>query len=154
MVSTPALGVDAPITIVSAEGSVDVKVEVWTAPEKWDAPGMLVEPDAEIAAGVDARATRRVLYRIGVERFVDQVLLGWSISGDRGGWLDLIGIAAGWQQPRFPLSGADVQALNVPTGPAVGRLLSAVESWWVEADFAPDRAACLAELRRRAAGES
>ncbi len=114
----------------------------------------LIEQDTEIAAGIDARAMRRLLYRIGAERFVDQVLLAWSISGDRGGWLDLIGIAAGWQRPRFPLSGADVHALNVPTGPAVGRLLSAVESWWVEADFAPDRAGCLAELQRRAAGDS
>ena len=28
------------------------------------------------------------------------------------------------------------------------RLLGAVEEWWAARDFAPDRAACLAELRR------
>jgi poly(A) polymerase len=28
----------------------------------------------------------------------------------------------------------------------VGELLRAVESWWIDRDFAPDRAACLAKL--------
>lgn len=114
----------------------------------------LVEPDSDIAAGMDARAVRRALYRIGVERFVDQILYRWSMAGDSGQWLNLIAGADGWQQPRFPVSGTDVHALGVPTGPVVGRLLSAVENWWVAADFAPDRAACLAELQRRAAEDS
>jgi poly(A) polymerase len=117
----------------------------------------LVEPDTEMAAGMKARTVRRMLYRHGAERFADWALYLWSVSGDcgdRGDWLDLIGIAAGWQRPRFPVSGADVHALGVATGPAVGRLLSAVEDWWIESDFAPDRAACLAELKRRAAGIS
>lgn len=111
----------------------------------------LVEPESEIAAGMDARAVRRALYRIGIERFVDQVLYRWSMTGDAGQWLDLIAAADGWQRPRFPVSGTDVQALGIPAGPAVGGLLSAVENWWIAADFAPDRDACLAELERRAA---
>jgi poly(A) polymerase len=39
----------------------------------------------------------------------------------------------------------------VPHGPAVSRLLKEVETWWIAADFRPDRAACLAELERRIA---
>ena len=39
-------------------------------------------------------------------------------------------------------------ALGVPAGPQVGALLAALEAWWVDHDFAPDQAACLAEARR------
>ena len=111
----------------------------------------IVDPDPEITGGIDGRTARRSLYRIGAERFVDQLLFKGSMADDPGQWLDLIDFAAGWQRPGFPLSGKDVHALGIPAGPAVGQLLSAVEAWWIAADFAPDRPACLAELRRRAA---
>jgi poly(A) polymerase len=39
----------------------------------------------------------------------------------------------------------------VPAGPRVGELLEEVEAWWIAADFAPDRAACLAKLEELAA---
>ncbi|MDX1542010.1 MAG: hypothetical protein R3349_11470, partial [Geminicoccaceae bacterium] len=51
-----------------------------------------------------------------------------------------------FERPGLPVSGEDVLAAGVAPGPAVGRLLGAVEDWWVEHDFAPDRAACLARL--------
>ena len=54
--------------------------------------------------------------------------------------------AAGWRAPRFPLTGADLLAAGIPPGPDLGRMLTALESWWIAADFAPDRAACLARL--------
>ncbi len=114
----------------------------------------VVQADPEIAADMDALAVRRVLYRIGVERFVDQVLFMASMPAECGDRLDLIGPAVRWRRPRFPVTGEDVQALGVAAGPAVGRLLSAVETWWVEADFASGRAACLDELKRRATEES
>ena len=46
------------------------------------------------------------------------------------------------------VDGDDILALGVPAGPRVGALLAALEAWWVAHDFAPDRAACLAEARR------
>jgi poly(A) polymerase len=55
--------------------------------------------------------------------------------------------AAAWRERRFPLAGADVLALGYPSGPDVGSLLRAVEEWWIDEDFAPDREACLARLR-------
>ncbi len=57
---------------------------------------------------------------------------------------------AGWRPPKFPLSGADLQAAGLPPGPELGRLLSELESWWIAADFHPDRPACLTELAARA----
>jgi poly(A) polymerase len=47
-----------------------------------------------------------------------------------------------------------VKALGVPPGPRIKHLLDALDAWWIDRDFAPDRDACLAELARRvAAGE-
>ena len=51
-----------------------------------------------------------------------------------------------WEEPRLPVRGADALALGVEAGPAVGRLLTAVEAWWIARDFAPDRAAALERL--------
>jgi poly(A) polymerase len=54
---------------------------------------------------------------------------------------------AGWTEPRFPLTGADLQAAGIKSGPDMGRILAELERWWTEADFAPDREACLAKLK-------
>ena len=58
-----------------------------------------------------------------------------------------LALVEGWRPRAFPLSGSDVLARGVPAGPRVGDLLRAVEDWWIAADFAPDRAACLDRLR-------
>ena len=48
----------------------------------------------------------------------------------------------------LPVDGDDVMALGVPSGPQVGAILAALEAWWVDHDFRPDRAACLAQAKR------
>lgn len=52
-----------------------------------------------------------------------------------------------WVEPRFPLTGADLQAAGIKPGPEMGRLLTELEDWWIGRDFVPDRVACLAKLR-------
>jgi poly(A) polymerase len=52
----------------------------------------------------------------------------------------------GWAEPKFPLTGADLKQAGIAPGPNMGRMLVELESWWIEADFAPDREACLARL--------
>ena len=69
--------------------------------------------------------------------------------GDPGAALaDALAAAQAWQPKRLPVGGNDILALGVPAGPRVGALLAALEAWWVAHDFAPDRAASLAEARR------
>jgi len=53
----------------------------------------------------------------------------------------------GWSQPKFPVTGADLKAAGIEAGPGMGRMLAELERWWIEADFAPDKAECLARLR-------
>jgi poly(A) polymerase/tRNA nucleotidyltransferase (CCA-adding enzyme) len=54
-------------------------------------------------------------------------------------------------RPVFPLAGRDAVALGIPPGPAVGRLLASVRSWWMDGGCVADAAACRAELARLAA---
>jgi poly(A) polymerase len=93
---------------------------------------------------------RRALHRMGAERYADLVRLAAAEqrTGDAGAALaEALAEAARWQPKSLPITGHDVMALGVPAGPAVGEVLARVEDWWVDADFAPDRAACLAKAR-------
>jgi poly(A) polymerase len=102
----------------------------------------------------DARGQRRALYRFGAERYRDLVLLIAAEGGmDAARLNELMGLAAGWQHPAFPLAGRDVTALGIPPGPLIGQLLAEVRRWWEDGDFAPDRAACLEKLKSLAADD-
>jgi poly(A) polymerase len=61
----------------------------------------------------------------------------------------LLALAQAWTPPRFPLTGTDVMALGVAIGPEVGQRLAEAEAWWIARDFAPGRAALLAELKAK-----
>jgi poly(A) polymerase len=110
----------------------------------------LAMPGEKIPVQLSAAEVRRLLYRIGAARLRDLVLLSWA-AGPRGGavihWRMLLSIADGWERPRFPLTGHDAMMAGVPEGPEVGRLLGAVEAWWLEQDFAPDHAQLMEKLK-------
>jgi len=117
----------------------------------------LAAPGVAIAPTMPPAALRRVLYRLGAGRVRDLILLAWA--GRRAGavnadaresaaWVALLDQAAAWQPVTLPLGGRDVVAEGVAAGPAVGALLARLEAWWQDEDFRPDRATCLAELRR------
>lgn len=97
----------------------------------------------------DARIQRRAIYDLGAERYRDLALLLAAEGKIHKTGLDqLLKLALSWTPPRFPLKGRDVTALGIPPGPRVGQLLAEVRRWWEDSDFAPDRAACLGELRK------
>jgi poly(A) polymerase len=98
---------------------------------------------------VDPADLRASLYRLGSGLFVDRALL--DAPGD---WKAALALARSWKVPELPVGGADALALGLKPGPRVGALIEAVESWWIAGGFAADRAACLAELKRRADAEA
>jgi poly(A) polymerase len=102
---------------------------------------MLLDP----GNAIDATNLRASLHRLGTKLFVDRTLLDGFSS-----WQDALALARRWTPPELPVSGADALALGLKPGPKVGALLEAVERWWIAGDFAADRAACLAELKRLA----
>ena len=117
----------------------------------------LCAPPAPLTPDLDRRTQRRRLYRLGPGLFRDLVLLAWAKEAQAENdtvWRAMLETAEAWEEPTLPVSGVDVLACGVESGPAVGRLLFAVEAWWKDRDFAPDRAAALAKLRELAAGGS
>jgi poly(A) polymerase len=97
--------------------------------------------------------TRRLLYRLGRDRFRDRVLLHWaenSRASDAVSWRMLLALAEAWQQPPFPLNGRDVIAAGVPEGPRVGQILADLEAWWIDGDFNADVAALRERLKTAA----
>lgn len=106
------------------------------------APPWPLDPDG------DERTQRRALYHLGAERYRDLVLLLAAESAIEPARLArLVAFTRNWAPPFLPLSGHDVTARGIAPGPRVGELLAAVERWWEEHDFAPDRAQCLARLK-------
>jgi poly(A) polymerase len=119
--------------------------------------------DPEPSPALDAPARRRLIYRLGLARYRDRALIAWAgiVAGGVAmdprvteAWIDVLRSGTEWAAPRFPLKGRDAVKLGVPPGPAVGRLMAALEDWWIAGDFQANREACLAELRERAAAAS
>jgi len=100
--------------------------------------------------GLDRRALRRVLYRLGRDLVLDLILLALAETPGDARLRDLQAEAEAWQPVALPVKGRDAVAAGIPKGPAVGGALRAVEAWWIEQDFQPGREACLARLREAA----
>jgi poly(A) polymerase len=106
---------------------------------------LALQPAIDVAGG--PAAWRAGIYRLGQGLYADRLLLAIDAPGD---WRAALGMARALPPPELPVSGRDALALGLKPGPQVGKLIEAVERWWIEGDFSADRAACLAELERLA----
>lgn len=100
-------------------------------------------------------AENKTLRRYGIRLFHDLALLKWGsemyeqthLSSERkNAWVQLLERSIKWKAPVFPLSGEDVMALGIESGPKVGQLLSQVESWWESGNYKAKRQLCLNRL--------
>ncbi|MFO1076039.1 MAG: CCA tRNA nucleotidyltransferase, partial [Geminicoccaceae bacterium] len=95
------------------------------------------------------RARRQDLYRLGAEPYADLVRLAVAVRGaDAAAAALALHEAAAWRPPSLPVTGADLLARGVPSGPGLGSLLAELRAAWEAADFTLDRPACLALLDR------
>lgn len=95
----------------------------------------------KIVSYLSIREVRKLLYRLGQQRFRDRVLLRWAEDAKPSNaiqWRALLAMGDSWTRPDFPLTGRDVMAAGVPEGPQIGRVLAEVEEWWIDADFTED----------------
>lgn len=108
----------------------------------------MIKYSGDVSPYTDDREMRRIVYHHGNDMAHSLVLLAAADKGAGGNLDNLYDIAVGFRPPRLPVTGADVMALGVKSGPDVGHLLSSVENWWLASDFKQGRDACLAELKR------
>jgi poly(A) polymerase len=111
-----------------------------------------VPPDEVTDVGFD-----RLLYRHGAEGLILRLKLALASArtaaeGDPAAMRKsarlsvLLKRAENYEKPDFPLGGADIVAAGVPAGKRVGEILKELEDFWVERNFALDRAALTARL--------
>jgi poly(A) polymerase len=101
-------------------------------------------------------AAKAFIYRRGAQTFIDGALIDWARSSD--GLRDTARVArvtlpACWTAPQLPVRGADVVALGVDAGPAVGRVVADFEKWWIAAGFPGEAARVRDKLEELARGE-
>lgn len=105
-------------------------------------------------ASKDEASARRLLYRLGPERYHDRVLLGWARAASELHslrWRALAELPQRWTAPKFPLKAADFIARGMTEGPALGHVLTLAEDAWLAADFPLDEAALAAIADQAAA---
>jgi poly(A) polymerase len=103
--------------------------------------------------GMSARA---LLYQLGPQHFVDQVLVAWSRSAASAAdlaWRALAELPRTWSAPEFPLKAADFMTRGLAAGPALGAAMRAAEQAWIAADFPAD-AATIQSIADHAAREA
>jgi poly(A) polymerase len=96
------------------------------------------------APKVDERPARALLYRLGLQAFLDRALTAWARSQAGAAdvaWRDLANLPRRWTAPVFPLKAADFIGRGVAAGPSLGVALRAAEAAWIAADFPVDRSA-------------
>lgn len=114
---------------------------------------VLLQPPVDLADDTPIREQRAALYRFGTDAYRDLVLRSWAVAMAAGGPTDgfarLWSMPNEWAVPAFPVAGKDIVGFGVSSGPTVGRLMAAAETWWIEQGFEPDRAAVLSWIKDR-----
>lgn len=108
-----------------------------------------VSPLAEIMPSLSDLEARKMMYRFGRDSYLadlDRQRARHPLLDDDPGWQRLRQLSADWESPTFPLRGRDLIANGMTPGPSVGETLRALETWWMDQDFAPDQATLLAHL--------
>ena len=113
----------------------------------------------QISPAAGEHFARTLLYRLGAQHFVDQVLLAWSRSAAGAvhrEWRALAEMPQTWTAPEFPLRASDFIARGLAPGPALGAAMRSAETSWIAADFPADRAAieAIADRAARQANDS
>lgn len=94
----------------------------------------------EVAVSLDMSdaAARGALYQLGRQAYRDQICRAWAGAPNQAAAARaLLALADVWERPQFPITGADLKAAGLKPSPRMGRILSALEAWWVDEDF-PD----------------
>jgi poly(A) polymerase len=110
-----------------------------------------------IAPTLAITALDRLLYRHGVIPLGDRIRLSLvsarsrtetdlAALTDTAGHSRHLARALSWQQPVFPVAGADLIARGIKPGPDMGAQLSALEERWVESNFTLEKTALLAAM--------
>jgi len=89
---------------------------------------------------------RASVYQLGVETFMDRLLLAWSKGAEDEICLQYLDLAKNWEIPTFPVSGRDLIDKGHQPGKMLGELLAKLDAIWIESDFQMTKRDLLARL--------
>ena len=107
----------------------------------------MVNPEVFVSMDIGEGGVRKLVYHYGNDMARSLLLLAAARSGDEERLSPLYQTATSFRATRFPLLGDDVLAIGYESGSEVGRVLDAIESWWIAEDFKPRRTECLKKLK-------
>ena len=92
----------------------------------------------------------RIIYFLGGDAARDLCMI-WAARGriNQSQLKTILRAIADWRRVEFPINGYDVAATGAK-GQDIGRLLTTIEHWWADRNFAPSRDECLSHLRELA----
>ena len=99
----------------------------------------------------------QLAYRLGPQLCIELLLLQQSAAGHTP---DIAGLKTAVRDlknlviPVFPVTGKTLLQAGFEAGPEIGRILAALEDWWVETGFEADESALLARLEEMTASNA
>lgn len=94
--------------------------------------------DQSALEGATPAQVRAAIYRSGVQVVKDRAAL--ALAGSAAAhWRTVLSAADSWSPPTMPLTGADLLAAGLVTGPMVGKALKSAEEAWISSDFSLGR---------------
>ncbi len=98
-----------------------------------------------LAPEMSPQQARAAAYKLGKRAFEDRLATAIARDGETA-WSNVLAAVETLKQlPVFPLRGQDIVDQGL-SGPAVGEAMRALEDWWIEQDFRPDRDELLARV--------
>ena len=108
------------------------------------------DDDAQLSTNMAERDKLAAIYKSGKSVIYDRTRLRAAGETDpiqSARWMALAALAMEWEVPIFPLTGRDLTDVGVPTGPAMGKALKALEALWVRSGFSTEKPQLLAALK-------
>ena len=106
--------------------------------------------DLTIKSYLSIKESRAKLYRLGIEKFQDFVILNWIKDSNQKNdlnWHTLHEVAKNFEQPKFSFGANDIIRMGIEEGPLVGKILSELEEWWIDSDFIDDEYSIFERLK-------
>ena len=106
--------------------------------------------DLSIKSYLSIKESRAKLYRLGIEKFQNFVILNWIKDSNQKNdlnWHTLYEVAKNFEQPKFSFSANDIIRMGIEEGPLVGKILSELEEWWIDSDFIDDEYSIFERLK-------
>ena len=99
--------------------------------------------DRPLPENLSEKTAAREIYLTNRDIFEDRLILK---CGEIGKTKALLKFSAGFQIPKFPVGGADLETLGIKPGVEMGSVLKDLEARWINSDFTMTKKELLKEV--------